>query len=200
MGIFYFFWLLWHAASTFNPFDMPWILQNLLFLHTSFWLESFLNISNHWPMKWPTPHLHISLFNLVNPLIFANSCPGWHNYSLWGLLFHFHSQLALKFHWMGACSYFELLSTLSTLHLDRSVMPKPVSLLTVWEAHREYTSLTDLIWARYKQLDSDEYRAVGTPAFNAEGCELANLLTYVSQLFQKLNLPNPKELYRPTFF
>ena len=79
-------------------------------------------------------------------------------------------------------------------------MPKPVYLLTVQEAHKEYNSLTDQIWAKYDQLDSGEYGAVGTPAFNAEACELANLLACVSQLCQKLNLPTPKELYRPTFF
>ena len=76
-------------------------------------------------------------------------------------------------------------------------MPKPVYLLTVQEAHKEYNSLTDQIWAKYEQLDSGEYGAVGTPAFNAEACELANLLAHVSQLCQKLNLLTPKELYRP---
>ena len=79
-------------------------------------------------------------------------------------------------------------------------MPKPVYLLTVQEAHKEYNSLMDQIWAKYEQLDSGEYGAVSTPAFNAEACELANLLACVSQLCQKLNLPPPKELYRPTFF
>ena len=79
-------------------------------------------------------------------------------------------------------------------------MPKPVYLLTVEETHKEYNSLTDLILAKYEQLDSDEFGAVGTPAFNAEACELANLLAHVSQLCQRLNLPTPKELYRPTFF
>ena len=79
-------------------------------------------------------------------------------------------------------------------------MPKPVYLLTVQEAHKEYNSLTDQIRAKYKQLDSGKYGAVGTPAFNAEAYELANLLACVSQLCQKLNLPPPKELYRPTFF
>ena len=49
-------------------------------------------------------------------------------------------------------------------------MPKPVYLLTVQEAHKEYNSLTDQISAKYKQLDSD----------NAEACELANLLACVS--------------------
>ena len=79
-------------------------------------------------------------------------------------------------------------------------MPKPVYLLTVQEAHKEYNSLTDQIQAKYEQLDSGEYGAVGTPALNAEACELANLLAWVSQLCQKLNLQTPKELYRPTFF
>ena len=54
-------------------------------------------------------------------------------------------------------------------------MPKPVYLLTVQEAHNEYNSLVDQIWAKYEQLDSDEFGAVGTPVFNAEACELANL-------------------------
>ena len=78
-------------------------------------------------------------------------------------------------------------------------MPKPVSLLTVQEAHKEYSSLTDQIRAKYKQLDSGEFGSPGTPAFDAEACELANLLARVSQLCQRLNLPMPKELYRPTF-
>ena len=79
-------------------------------------------------------------------------------------------------------------------------MPKPVYLLTVQEAHKEYSCLMDQIQAKYEQLDSGEYGAVGTPAFNAEVCELANLLAHVSQLCQKLNLPPPKELYQPMFF
>ena len=79
-------------------------------------------------------------------------------------------------------------------------MPKPVFLMTVQEAHKEYNSLTDQIQAKYEQLNLGEYGAVGTPAFNAEACELANLLACVSQLCHKLNLPSPKELHRPTFF
>ena len=79
-------------------------------------------------------------------------------------------------------------------------MPKPVFVMTVQEAHKEYNSLTDQIQAKYEQLDSGKYGVVGTPAFNAEACELANLLAHVSQLCQKLNLLTSKELYRPTFF
>ena len=79
-------------------------------------------------------------------------------------------------------------------------MPKPVYLLTVQEAHKEYNSLTDQMWAKYEQLDSGKYGAIGIQAFNGEACKLVNLLAHVSQLCQKVNLPTPKELYRPTFF
>ena len=79
-------------------------------------------------------------------------------------------------------------------------MPKPVYWMTVQEAHKEYSSLTDQIRAKYEQLDSGKFGSHGTPAFDAEACELANLLVPVSQLCIKLNLPTPKELYRPTFF
>ena len=93
-----------------------------------------------------------------------------------------------------------LLSTPLTLHLNRSVMPKPVYLLTVQEAHKEYSSLTDQIRVKYEQLDSGKFGSPGTPAFDAEAYESTNLLARVSQLCIKLNLPTPKELYRPTFF
>ena len=79
-------------------------------------------------------------------------------------------------------------------------MPKSVFLMTLQEAHKEYNSLTDQIRAKYEQLDSGKFGSPGTPAFDAEACELANLLAHVSQLCTKLNLPTPKELYRPTFF
>ena len=36
-------------AACFDSINIPWILQNLLFLHTSSWCERFLNISNHLP-------------------------------------------------------------------------------------------------------------------------------------------------------
>ena len=79
-------------------------------------------------------------------------------------------------------------------------MPKPVFLMTVQKAHKLYNSLTDQIRAKYEQLDSGEFGTVDTPAFKAEACELADLLARVSQLWQKLNLPPPKELYRPPVF
>ena len=98
------------------------------------------------------------------------------------------------------CASFDTSDITNYIEITRSVMPKPIYLSNMQEAHKEYSSLTDQIWAKYEQLDSGEYRAVGTPAFNAEACELANLLGCVSQLCQKLNLLTPKELHRPTFF
>ena len=95
---------------------------------------------------------------------------------------------------------FDVFNITNYIEITQSVMPKSVHLLTVQEAHKEYNSLTDQIWVNYKQLDSGEYGAVGTPASNAEACEFANLLSLVSQLYQKLNLPAPKELYRHMFF
>ena len=79
-------------------------------------------------------------------------------------------------------------------------MPKPVYLMTVQEAPKEYNSLMDKIRIKYEQLDSGEFGSPGTPAFEAETSELANLLARVSELCIKLNLPTTKELYRPTFF
>ena len=79
----------------------------------------------------------------------------------------------------------------------RSIMPKPVYLMTVWESHQKYNSLIDQISAKYKQLDSGKFGAVGTPSFNAETCELAQQFAQMSELCGKLNLPMPKELHRP---
>ena len=72
--------------------------------------------------------------------------------------------------------------------------------MTVQEAYKEYSSLMDKIRAKYEQLDSGEFGSPGTPAFDAEACELANLLAHVNQLCTKLNLLTPKELYGLMFF
>ena len=110
-------------------------------------------------------------------------------------------QLALKLHWDKTCFFWHLRHyRLHWNYSTWSVMPKPVYFLTVQKAHKEYSSLTDQIRAKYEQLDSGEFWSPGTPAFDAEACELANLLAHVSQLCQRLNLTIPKELYRPIFF
>ena len=56
------------------------------------------------------------------------------------------------------------------IEITWSVMPKPVYLLTVQQAHKEYNSLTDQIRAKYEQWDSGKYASVYTPAFKAEAC------------------------------
>ena len=75
---------------------------------------------------------------------------------------------------------FDVFDIRNYIEITQSVMLKPVYLLNVQEFHKEYNSLTDQIEAKHEQLDSGEYGAVGTPAFKAEACELANLLAYVS--------------------
>ena len=89
---------------------------------------------------------------------------------------------------------------LKLLFISDLIMPKPVYLMTVHEAHQEYNSLIDQIWAKYKLLDSGECGSVGTPAFNAECSKLAHLMAHTSELCKHLNLPMPKELQRPPQF
>ena len=83
------------------------------------------------------------------------------------------------------------------LFISDLIMPKPVYLMTVHEAHQEYNSLIDQIQAKYELLDSGECGSVGTPAFNAECSELAHLMARMSKLCKHLNLSMPKELHRP---
>ena len=80
------------------------------------------------------------------------------------------------------------------------IMPKPVFLMKVHKAHKEYNSLIDQIQAKYELLESGECGSVGTPAFNAECSELAHLMARMSELCKHLNLPMPKELHRPMHF
>ena len=86
------------------------------------------------------------------------------------------------------------------LFISDLIMPKPVYLMTVHEAHQEYNSLIDQIRAKYELLDSGECGSVGTPAFNAECSELAHLMARMSELCKHLNLLMPKELHRPPQF
>ena len=79
-------------------------------------------------------------------------------------------------------------------------MPKPVYLMTVQEAHKEYNSMIDQIRAKYKLLDSGECGDIDTPLFKAESCELAYLMAWMSELCQRLNLPMPKDLHRLPHF
>ena len=153
-------------------------------------------ISLIFPIIYQIAHLHKWP---IWPLILPTAVLDGRFTHFGGFFFIFTGQLALKFYWDKTC-FFRHLRHYKLIEITWSVMPKPVSLLTVQEAHKEYSSLTDQIRAKYKQLDSGEFGSPGIPAFDAEACELANLLARVSQLCQRLNLPMPKELYRPTFF
>ena len=78
-------------------------------------------------------------------------------------------------------------------------MSVPVTQLTIEEAHKEFNSLVDRIGAKSEQLDSSEFGAVGTLAFNMTSAELAVLFACMSQLCQRLNLTMPAELHRLPF-
>ena len=77
--------------GTFDNFDIPCMLQNLLFLHTSFWQEGFLNIFNHLP---DSSFCIIGISNLVNSLIFADSCLDDTFTHFGGLLYIFHGSVS----------------------------------------------------------------------------------------------------------
>ena len=68
-------------------------------------------------------------------------------------------------------------------------MPKPIYLMTVHEAHKEYNSIIDQIRAKYELLDSGECGDIDTPLFKAESCELAHLMARMSDLCKHLKLP-----------
>ena len=95
---------------------------------------------------------------------------------------------------------FQHTNYIKIIQLFDLIMPKPVYLLTVHEAHKEYNSLIDQIQAKYELLHSGECGSVGTPAFNAECSELAHLMGHMSELCKHMNLPMPKELHRPLQF
>ena len=110
------------------------------------------------------------------------------------------SQFTHIFHRDQTCLASPTLKLVTNLYLSDLIMLKPVFLITVHEAYKEYNSLIDQIRAKYELLDSGECGSVGTPAFNAECSELAHLMVRMSKLCKHLNLPMSKELHRPPHF
>ena len=69
----------------------------------------------------------------------------------------------------------------------------PANQLTVAQAHQEFTKLVDQISAKFTELDSGEFGAVGTPAFDAKMHDLAVLfarfrLIYTDHLSSNIRL------------
>ena len=184
----------------FDVFDIPWILQELLFSQTSFWRESFLNISNHLPDS-SFAQLTIRSFDLCRQLSWMPEYPVLTG--LAGKMSNFLSSLTdfIEIRRVLASSTSSTLKLLKFIFtVSDLIMPKLVFLMTVHEAHKEYNSLIDQIRAKYELLDSGECGSVGTPAFNAECSKLAHLMARMSKLCKHLNLPMPKELHRPLHF
>ena len=186
-----------HAAWTFWPLQHTLDLAKLLFSQTSF--------GGKIPLIFPIIYQIVD--QNLSPLIFADSCPGYQNYPVL-------TDLAVKMT-NSLSSLIDFRKIRPVWHFDTSdieitykfiftvsdlIMPKPVYLLTVHKAHKEYNSLIDQIRAKYELLDSGECGSVGTPAFNAECSELAHLMARMSELCKHLNLPMPKELHRPLHF
>ena len=107
-------------------------------------------------------------------------------------------QFTLKFHWVKTCfgciNCIDIEITYKFIFIwSDLIMPKPVYLLTVHEAHKEYNSVIDQIWAKYELLHSGECGSVGIPT-------LAHLMAHIKELWKHLNLPMPTELYSPPHF
>ena len=164
----------------FDTFDILWILQEGAFLHSSFWREDFLNISNHLPVKLP---VGIGQHHLIKPLIFADKT--------------LDKTLLSGFNWFRTCLVLKVSNSPSSVIDSNLIMPKKVHLITVQEAHKECNSIIDRIWAKYELLDFGECGNFDTPAFKAESSELAHLMAHMSALCRHLNLPMPKDLHRP---
>ena len=79
-------------------------------------------------------------------------------------------------------------------------MVTPINNLTVDEAHAEFSKLTDLIAAKNEELLSGEYGEATGQKFISKVQELSPLYAHMSQLCRCLNLPWPKNLWRPPYF
>ena len=84
--------------------------------------------------------------DLINPLISADSCPAWHIYSLWGLLFQFHGLLALKSDWDKMCFFLAHIDSVDiqiTFNLNLSCLNQ-----SSWWLCRRFTKSTTPWWIR----------------------------------------------------
>ena len=70
-------------------------------------------------------------------------------------------------------------------------MSTPVNQPTAEETQKEYNSLMDKIAAKYQQLDSINFGAVHTLAFDAKSPKLAGFFAHMSQLCQRLHQSMP---------
>ena len=79
-------------------------------------------------------------------------------------------------------------------------MATPVNNLTRDQAHAEFSKLTEAIATKHEELLSGEYGEATGDKFKDKVQELSPLYARMSQLCKRLNLPWPKNLWRPPFF
>ena len=185
-----------HAAWPFDTSDIPWILQSC-FSSKPVFGRNFLLIFR---IIYQIVDQNLALWCLPTAALDYQNYP-----VLTGLAIKMSNSLSslidfreIRPVWHFDTSNIEITQNIFTV--SDLIMPKPVYLMTVHEAHQEYNSLIDQIRAKYELLDSGECGSVGTPAFNAECSELAHLMARMSELCKHLNLPMPKELHRPPQF
>ena len=134
--------------TIFDVFDIPLDLARVAFLANQFWRESFLNISNHLPDRLICITDHLLLWSLPTAVLDARFYP-----VLTGLAGKMSNFLSLLTDFIEIRHVLAPLtsSTLKSLKfiftVSDLIMPKPVFLMTVHEAHKEYNSLIDQIRA-----------------------------------------------------
>ena len=179
----------------FRPLRHTLDLAKLLFSQTSFGGK----IPLIFPIIYQIVDQNLALWSLLTiPWI-----PDLSSFNWFGSKNEQFSQFAHRFHRDQTClafRHYQHWNYSKFIFISDLIMPKLVYLLTVHEAHKEYNSWIDQIWAKYELLDSGECGSVGTPAFNAECSKLAHLMACMSELCKHLNLSMPKELHRPLHF
>ena len=145
-----------HAACI-DHLDIPWILQEVAFCIPVFGGEVSLifliidlqNDLNSWPIN--------SLILPTGPWMTQLSSFSWFRTSLALKVSNFLSSLIdfTEIRPVLACiDCIDIQIRNYSIYLIYLIMPKPVYLMTVQEAHKEFNTLTDQIRAKYKLLDS----------------------------------------------
>ena len=79
-------------------------------------------------------------------------------------------------------------------------MATPVNNLTHDKVYAEFGKLTNAIAAKHEELLLGEFGEATSDKFTAKVQELSPLDTRMSELCKRLNLPWPKNLWRPSYF
>ena len=96
--------------------------------------------------------------DLIKPLISADSYPGLHIYSLWGLLFQFHGQLTLKSHWDKTCFFLACIDSVN-IQMTFKILNPSCPNQSMWWLCRRLTRSTTPWWIKSGPSMSNETQA-----------------------------------------